>query len=345
MKFIVLFLVLAVGQTGIATVAEGQVTAAVGQTGTTGTVEEEAAKEKSSLVVRTFHIGNSLTDTVNGWLAPVAESAGKKLDFHRFTIPGAPTDWLWNHPGSGFGDSKYKEAFAKLAPIDHLFVQPFAGHARSIENEAEHIQKFFWLCRSKSMNVRLWLYQQWPSKKYDENWSKGIYSLGSNIVYWRHKLTLSAGESLVDGDWAGWQLKKSGAPKSWQEAAANHTRYFEILRNDMQRRFPGRLVLIVPGGQALIALKGRIEAGKVAGMTDFFGEIFADDVHLTAKGRYLISLVHYACIYRESPEGKVSLPETGLSGEQAGIFQKIAWQTAHDYKWSGITKSESEDRR
>jgi hypothetical protein len=324
-KFIVFCLVLAltVGQMGMA--------------GTTGTVEEEEAKEKSSLV-RTFHIGNSLTDTVNGWLAPVAESAGRKLDFHRFTIPGAPTDWLWNHPGSGFGDSKYKEAFTELAPIDHLFIQPFAGHARSIENESEHIHKFFWLCRSKSSNVRLWLYQQWPGKKFDDNWSKGIYSLGSNIVLWRHKITLSAGESFVDGDWAGWQLKKSGAPKSWQEAAANHTRYFEILRDHMQIRFPGRLVLIVPGGQALIALKGRIEAGKVPGITDFFAEIFADDVHLTAKGRYLISLVHYACIYAESPEGKVSSLETGLSAEQAAIFQKIAWQTAHDYKWSGITK-------
>ncbi|MGB2807366.1 MAG: hypothetical protein WBC22_06485 [Sedimentisphaerales bacterium] len=326
MKFIVFCLVLAltVGQMGMA--------------GTTGTVEEEAAKEKSSLV-RTFHIGNSLTDTVDGWLAPVAESAGRKLDFHRFTIPGAPTDWLWNHPGSGFGDSKYKEAFAELAPIDHLFIQPFAGHARSIENEAEHIHKFFWLCRSKSSNVRLWLYQQWPGKKFDESWSKGIYSLGSNIVYWKHKIKLRTDESIVDGDWAGWQLKKAEPPKNWKEAAANHTRYFEILRDHMQIRFPGRLVLIVPGGQALIALKDRIEAGKVPGMTDFFAEIFADDVHLTARGRYLISLVHYACIYAESPEGKVSSLTTGLSAEQAAIFQKIAWQTARDYKWAGIAKT------
>jgi hypothetical protein len=323
-NFIVVCLVLAGGQTGT--------------TGTTGTVEEKAIEEEAAFV-RTFHIGNSLTDTVNDWLAPAAESAGRKLDFHRFTIPGAPTDWLWTHPGSGFGDSKYKEAFVALAPIDHLFTQPFAGHGRSIENEAEHSGKFYGLCRRTSPNVRLWLYQQWPSKKYDESWSKGIYSLGSNIVYWKHKVKLRKGESIVDGGWAGWQLKKAEPPKNWQEAAANHTRYFEILRDEMQRRFPhpGKLVLIVPGGQALIALKERIEAGNVPGMTDFFAEIFADDVHLTAKGRYLISLVHYACIYRESPEGKVSLAKAGLSDEQARIFQQIAWQTAHDYKWSGVT--------
>ena len=145
---------------------------------------------------------------------------------------------------------------------------------------------------------------------------------------------------MVDGGWAGWQLKKADPPNNWQEAATNHTRYFEILRNEMQRRFPhpGKLVLIVPGGQTLIAMKEQIEAGKVPGMTDFFIEIFADDVHLTDKGRYLISLVHYACIYRESPEGKVSLAaKAGLSVEQARIFQELAWQTARNYKWSGIT--------
>jgi hypothetical protein len=185
----------------------------------------------------------------------------------------------------------------------------------------------------------LWLYQQWPSKKYDESWSKDIYSLGLNFVYWKHKITLSEGESIVDGGWAGWQLKKTDQPENWREAAANHTRYFEILREEMQRRFPGRLVLIVPGGRALIALKDCIEAGKVPGMTDFFAGIFADDVHLTDKGRYLISLVHYACIYRESPQGRVSSLTTGLSAEQARVFQQIAWQTASDYKWSGITMS------
>jgi hypothetical protein len=60
-KFIVLYLVLALGQTGMAKEDASD----VGQTETTGTNEEEAAKEKLALV-RTFHIGNTLTGTVNG---------------------------------------------------------------------------------------------------------------------------------------------------------------------------------------------------------------------------------------------------------------------------------------
>src|ERR1017187_6122426 len=85
----------------------------------------ESGRIYGKRTVRTFHIGNSLTDTVDGWLKPVAESAGRTLDFHRFTIPGAPTDWLWNHPGGGFGDCRYPEAFFVVAPIDHIFTQPF----------------------------------------------------------------------------------------------------------------------------------------------------------------------------------------------------------------------------
>lgn len=70
---------------------------------------------------------------------------------------------------------------------------------------------------------------------------------------------------------------------------------------------------------------------------DFFAEIFADGIHLTPKGRYLISLVHYACIYKENPEGKVSALTTGLTPEQARIFQHIAWDAVKNYKWGGVT--------
>ena len=79
-----------------------------------------------------------------------------------------------------------------------------------------------------------------------------------------------------------------------------------------------------------------MDAGRVPGVKDFFAEIFADGIHLTPKGRYLISLVHYACIFRESPEGKASALTTGLTSEQAAIFQRLAWQAVKDYKWAGL---------
>ncbi len=90
-----------------------------------------------------FHIGNSLTDTVNDWMEPIAASGGHRIRYYRFTIPGAPTDWLWDHPGSGFGESNYAQAFLARAPLTDLITQPFAGHARSVDNEAEYSGRFF----------------------------------------------------------------------------------------------------------------------------------------------------------------------------------------------------------
>ena len=75
------------------------------------------------------------------------------------------------------------------------------------------------------------------------------------------------------------------------------------------------------------------------GMTDFFVETFSDGIHLTAKGRYLVSLVHYACIWRQRPEGKAGPLNTGLTPQQLAIFQRIAWQAAPDYKPSVVASA------
>jgi hypothetical protein len=269
-------------------------------------IGQTARDEKA---VRTFHIGNSLTDTVVGWLQPVAESAGRTLDFHRFTIPGAPTDWLWNHPGGGFGDCRYPEAFFVLAPIDHIFTQPFHGHDRSIPNEVEFSGKFFDLCRKHSPDVQAWLYVQWPGPQFQDRWSQGE---GATV-----------------------DLKLQPA-KNWQEGVANHVAYTEAVAERLNKTRQGKPVRIVPGGTALAMLKTEVDAGRVPGMKDFFAETFADGIHLTPKGRYLISLVHYACIYRESPEGKVSSLATGLAADQAAVFHRIAWDAVKSYKWAGV---------
>ena len=267
----------------------------------------QAARDEKT--VRTFHIGNSLTDTVVGSLQPAAASAGRSLDFHRFTIPGAPTDWLWTHPGGGFGDCRYPEAFFILAPIDHIFTQPFHGHDRSIPNEVEYSGKFFDLCRKHSPAVQAWLYVQWPGPKFQDRWSKGTGATA--------------------------ELKLRPA-KTWQDGVANHVAYTEAVAERINKTYQGKPVRIVPGGTALAMLKTEVDAGRVPGMKDFVTVIFADGIHLTAKGRYLISLVHYACIYKESPEGTVSTLATGLTKEQAGIFQRIAWDAVRNYKWAGV---------
>lgn len=281
--------------------------------------------EKEAAAVSSFHIGNSLTDTVNGRMDSFAAAGGHPLKYYRFTIPGAPTDWLWDHPGSGFGETRYAQAFLARAPLTHLVTQPFAGHGRSIANEAEYSGRFYDAAREHSPNVQHWLYVQWPVKKFDDRWSKG--------------------KASDEKDGKGIEVTLGQPATTWQEGAANHVRYTELVKQRMDevraadiQAGKARPVLIIPAGLALASLKDKMEAGEVPGMSDFMAEVFADDVHLTKKGAYLVTLVHYACFFGESPEGKVPGSLGDLTDEQARLFQQIAWQAASSYKYSGIAR-------
>lgn len=260
----------------------------------------------------TFHIGNSLTDTLDGFLEPVMKSAGISHTFYRFTIPGAPTDWLWNHPGHGFGEVRFLESFEARAPLTDVFTQPFEGHNRSVENEAEHSLKFFEAARQHSPELRPWLYSQWPVRSARGNWSEGT---GANRGL--PGVTASAGDYAV--------------------AAENHLRYFEAVRERIMASWAGRPVQIVPTARAMAMAKAAIEGGRVPGVRDF-DAFYADDVHLTPMGRWFVANVVFACLTGESPEGKVAPLNSGLDETSAAALQRVAWEAVRGYRYAGVAR-------
>ena len=257
------------------------------------------------LAQKTYHLGNSLTDTNNGMLSAITQSAGKAHTYLRTTIPGAPTDWIWDHPGSANGEPDYRVVFANQV-LDHLFTQPFAGHCRSIDNEADYSGRFFTQARNKNANVQHWLYLQWPSTSLDDCWSKG--------------------QGGVNGT----------AATNFVQAICNFRVYFEKVRDLMDAQQPGKAIRIMPSGLALAKLKIEIEAGRVLGMTDFNTAMFTDGLHLTDRGAYLVSLTHYVGIYGETPVNRVTYKPASLTEQQAAIFRQIAWDVVSDYPWSGL---------
>jgi hypothetical protein len=98
----------------------------------------------------------------------------------------------------------------------------------------------------------------------------------------------------------------------------------------------GRRVYRLVATQERRTRRTAIDVGRVPDMQDFFAEVFANGIHLTPTRGYLISLVHYACINKESTDGEVSALTTGLTPEQTAIFQRIAWETVKNYKWAGV---------
>jgi hypothetical protein len=166
--------------------------------------------------------------------------------------------------------------------------------------------------RANSPNVQLWIYDQWPSRDESE-WKQDGFA-----TYAPKGQTAPA------------------APTSWENALMGQVRYHELFRQYVDDAAEGKGVLIVPAGLALLELKRRIDQGKMPGMSDFFGTMFQDVIHLNPRAQYLVALVFYSCLYKQTPEGHVTFNEPTLSAEQATIFKQIAWTAASTYRWSGI---------
>ena len=71
---------------------------------------QSSAEEKT---LRVYFVGNSVTDTINyRALAELAKSRGHKHVWGRHMIPGAPLQWIWEHPQGRFPG-------AALRPLPH----------------------------------------------------------------------------------------------------------------------------------------------------------------------------------------------------------------------------------
>ncbi len=267
--------------------------------------------------LKTYHIGNSLTDVINPWLEPIAESTGVDHVYARWTIPGAPIKWLEDHQGQGFEDPQTASQFDNFvrtnAPIDHLSIQPYSDPDFTKQGGAA--VRMLTTALQSNPEIQFWVYAQWPGRT---QWMRDAMSNGGGMLY------------------PDWQVPAT--PESWEQATQNQALYYEAFRDYVDSRIEGKPILIVPGGLALVALKREMDAGDVPGLNDFFGTMFEDEQHLTKPAQYLVSLVFYACLYRQSPEGRVMSEDTGLTPEQALIFQRIAWDTAVSYPSSGISQ-------
>ncbi len=90
---------------------------------------------------------------------------------------------------------------------------------------------------------------------------------------------------------------------------------------------------VIPGGIALAELVERALAGGVPGVVGTSEQridaVFADDVHLTPLGIYLMAAVQYAALFGKSPVGAAGAP--GVNPAAVPVLQQIAWDTVSSY--------------
>ncbi len=269
---------------------------------------------RSEQTLRVYHVGNSVTDTINyEGLRQLAESRGHKYVFGRHMIPGSPLSWLWQHPDDGLSEDPfghYRDALPKYQ-WDVLTLQPFDRHLDGDEGDLVMAKNFIDLALAKSPNLRIYLYSRWPRRDED-----GSLDFGSK---WLRTYT---------GGWDGTEETKD---------------YFEKLTFDLRKAYPKIQdhILMVPVGDVLYELDKRIKAGQVPGYTSIT-QVYADGIHFNDVGSYIVGCTFYATLFKENPKGLTASPYKVNNPQLVSIIQDAVWTVVSTHPLSQVVTSRSQ---
>ncbi|CAA9444144.1 MAG: hypothetical protein AVDCRST_MAG64-4398 [uncultured Phycisphaerae bacterium] len=283
----------------------------------------EGEHDGDKQALRVYHIGNSVTDTIRyPALKEMVASAGDTYAYGRHMIPGAPLEWIFKHPDSGFKEETgyYPEALRDHA-WDVLTLQPFDRQLTSDDGtgDLEVATKLIDLALPKSPGLRVYVYQRWPRRLGDEK--KG-YTL----------------------DYAGQWAKKY--TRGWD--GTNETRdYFERLTRALRDARPAleHPVQLVPVGDVLLELDRRMKAGQVPGFKGV-EELYHDGIHFNNVGSFVVGTTFLATLYRQDPAGsdpaayavKKESHDGDISAELAKAIQACAWDVVREHPLAGVAE-------
>lgn len=254
---------------------------------------------------RVYFVGNSVTDTINyRGLAELAKSRGHTQIWGRHMIPGAPLQWIWEHPKDGFQEPPFGHYTNALAnhTWDVLSLQPFDRHLVGKDGDLIMARNFIDLALPNSPDIRVYVYARWPRQGKDDF-----------DTAWLKKYT---------GGWDGTNETKD---------------YFERLTLELRKGYPKRKILMVPVGHVMYELNQRMKAGEVSGYKHI-KEIFSDGIHLNNVGSYVVGCTFFATVYKESPKGLPGEPYKVRDTKLAEVIQETVWKVVSRHELAGVAE-------
>lgn len=253
---------------------------------------------RADKTLRVYHVGNSVTDTINyRALGQLASSRKNVYVFGRHMIPGAPLSWIWEHPNDGFREEPFGLYPRALSDFqwDVLTLEPFDRHLDGPDGDIAMAKNFIERARGKSPKLTVYVYSRWPRREKD-----GSLDFGAK---WLRKYT---------GGWDGTEETRD---------------YFERVTGELKKAYPEMRdrIQIVPVGDVLLELDRRMKAGRVPGYTDIV-QVYKDGIHFNDVGGYIVGCTFYATLYKDNPKGLPSKPYNVDDAKLAGIIQEAVWQ-------------------
>ena len=271
-----------------------------------------AAQGASRKTLRVYHIGNSVTDTINyNGLRQLAENRGNKHIFGRHMIPGAPLSWIWEHPGSGFREEPfgyYPNALTNYQ-WDALTLQPFDRHLDGKDGDIAMAKNFINLALKKSPNLRIYVYSRWPRKDKD-----GSLDFEGK---WRRKYT---------GGWDGTEETRDYFERLTQELRTAYSKFQDC-------------IFLIPVGDVLNELNRRMKAGKVLGYSSI-AQVYSDGIHFNNIGSFIVGCTFYATLYHENPKGLPSSPYKVDNPALAATVHDAVWNVVSMHPLTGVLSAQ-----
>lgn len=282
---------------------------------------EQSSQEPGRKGLRVYTIGHSFHSWLPGWLKEVALSAGTEEPAIAgvSAIGGAEIIQHWNVP-----DARNQAKAALLAgQVDVLTMSPKW-------RADEGIDKFAALALAHNPNIRITVQEFWmPSDELQD-----FGDLGKTLRTWKdpppdpdpRRENRNTAHFDVP---TGLQLRKLHEPyfKNMDEHIAG-----------LNQQFGKRVLFIVPVGQAVIALRERVAAGKVPGIAKQ-SDLFIDKTgHPKPPICALAAYCHFAVIYRLSPVGLPIPPQLAQDYNNPNLnrlLQEIAWEAVIRHPLSG----------
>jgi hypothetical protein len=256
---------------------------------------------------RVFTCGHSFHYFVPPILSDMARGAGIKdhAAVGLSAIGGSRVIQHWNVPEE---KNRAREAL-RGGKVDVLTLSP-------IHLPDEGIEKFARLALEHNPKVRVTVQEFWlPFDIYDTTFSKRPKKVDHNAA-------------------TGEELRKLHAP--YFAAMDAHVRA-------LNAKLGKPVVFVVPVGQAVLALRERIIAGKAPGLKTQ-EDLFTDAIgHARPPLQALAAYCHFAVIYRRSPVG---LPVPALLArvkdpdrqKQNHLLQELAWEAVTNHPLSGVPR-------
>lgn len=138
-----------------------------------------------------------------------------------------------------------------------------------------------------------------------------------------------------------WSDVNKASPQAWIDYQAKELVAWECAASKVNQSLQAdglpRAVTVVPTGVVLARFVQRALEGSVPGISGSTEQrlnmIFADNVHMTPLGAYVMSAAVYAAIFAETPAS--ATPPSGVDAAAAKAGAEIAWEVVSDYNRAG----------